>query len=631
MFYKINGFLILFCYAVLGTAQPYSPELFRGVYLPNDPLMLPNSFMPYHQYHLNIQANGMSLDYPATWVLARGHALIGVADINIDANHPDILGNLRQHLSSNDILSVGNTQDHGSWVLGVLAPTSNNNEGLSAVCQNCSIAAEMYYPFGGGTYLSLMRSGVQAINVSSGSWENNEWSCDNTSDLCQTLANDLVERDVIVVSISQNRSKYQSPSLYYESFPASLPSVINVGGLDTNLNFWNDCDGFEDSFACGSYTSIHQELVAPAKDIVTAVTYPGPAPHNCGNLIDYGIPYNRCSGNSFAAPQVTGLIGIIRSVYPQLSADNVRLLLQETAQSPYTDRTEEWGYGMINPLASVSAVLGESQDVQQVNRVIPFFAVRSPDSGGSQDVQYLNHTAYSSSPQFIAAALAADLRSYNVYYEPLDVGMALNNYHIPASNLQPYAAFHILGTHNNPLVTGQELIKLYRLSKYQEENGLSVDYAYVTEDYLAQFTSLDYVVDTIEGYVFPPCTIGDNTCTVPPHTECLYARNLAGSMDDWTIMLASQTNHNAYLNHTVELGSQQSDICLGYAFQPIDSDFDGLIDGYEAFLGTDIYNSDSDADGRTDGDEMLIPIDGFFSDPMIFNDLIFENDFETSL
>ncbi|MCF6226895.1 MAG: S8/S53 family peptidase [Xanthomonadales bacterium] len=584
----------------------------QGSSIPNDPLLFPNNIIPYHQYHLNIQANGFSIDYPATWQYARGHALLGMLDTSIYALHPDLTGNYRNHLSNPLIFTEepsagqeGVFEDHGSWVLGVLAPTNNNNEGLTGVCQNCSVVADFF----GASALRSISTGVQAINMSFGG-STDTGNCTSFPDLCSQFENEMVERDIVLVAISQNRHTWINIPLYGDTFPGNHPNVIQVGGLDQSLQFWNDCDeNFVGTGACGSLATKYQELVAPSKNILTAITYTVNGNGNCGEVNNPPhSAYDICSGNSFSAPQVTGLIGIIRSVYPQLSAPNVRLLLQKTAQSPHAERHDEWGYGLINPLAAVTDVLGTAAGVQLTNRSIPFFVVRS---------NLTSDTAFSSSPQFIAAALSEDFRGFVLGYQPLNVGLALNSYKIPSSDLLPYAAFHILGTHNNPLSPGKELVKLYRLSRLESTGAdLALDHAYVTAPYIEQFKTEGYVVDVIEGYIFPPCDAADNSCQPPAHSECIFARNTATAKSDWAIMLESQLADNAFQGHTVKLNNATDDICLGYAYQPIDSDTDGLIDGYEVFLGTNINLADSDSDGRSDGEEMLVPIEAMFSDPL---------------
>lgn len=68
---------------------------------------------------------------------------------------------------------------------------------------------------------------------------------------------------------------------------------------------------------------------------------------------------------------------------------------------------------------------------------------------------------------------------------------------------------------------------------------------------------------------------------------------------------------------------------IGHAYQNIDSDSDGLIDGLESIVGTDPGNADSDDDGRTDGAELLGLDGGSLSDPLVSAAVIFNDGFET--
>jgi len=116
--------------------------------IPNDPFIFPNAIIDAHQYHLAVQANGLSIDFSSTWQLAKGHAMVGLMDTEINGNHPDLLGNFRHHLFAPYIVSEqplsyqGIYNDHGSCVLSVLAPPSNNNEGLTGVYQDCNVVAD---------------------------------------------------------------------------------------------------------------------------------------------------------------------------------------------------------------------------------------------------------------------------------------------------------------------------------------------------------------------------------------------------------------------------------------------------------------------------------------------------------
>jgi membrane-anchored mycosin MYCP len=68
---------------------------------------------------------------------------------------------------------------------------------------------------------------------------------------------------------------------------------------------------------------------------------------------------NTLQGTSFAAPYVAGLAALIRSKYPQLTARQVMYRIEATAQHPSGPggRNNEVGYGVINPVAALTALI----------------------------------------------------------------------------------------------------------------------------------------------------------------------------------------------------------------------------------------------------------------------------------
>ena len=64
-------------------------------------------------------------------------------------------------------------------------------------------------------------------------------------------------------------------------------------------------------------------------------------------------------GTSFAAPYVTGLVALVREKFPWLTAQQVMHRIEATAQHPAgpTGRNNQVGYGMINPVAALTAVV----------------------------------------------------------------------------------------------------------------------------------------------------------------------------------------------------------------------------------------------------------------------------------
>jgi len=61
------------------------------------------------------------------------------------------------------------------------------------------------------------------------------------------------------------------------------------------------------------------------------------------------------SGTSFAAPYVSATVALVRSRFPQLSAQQVMARIEATAHAPAEGRNPSVGHGIIDPLAAVTA------------------------------------------------------------------------------------------------------------------------------------------------------------------------------------------------------------------------------------------------------------------------------------
>lgn len=133
------------------------------------------------------------------------------------------------------------------------------------------------------------------------------------------------ENDVVIVAASGN-SEDGAPGL---TAPATIPGVIAVAGVDKN--------GL--SAAGSSAAGVSVAMAAPAIDMLGS--YPG------GEVRSW-------SGSSAAAPLVSGLVALIRSTYPDLSANSVidRLLATATdAGDPGFDT--QYGWGIPNPIEAM--------------------------------------------------------------------------------------------------------------------------------------------------------------------------------------------------------------------------------------------------------------------------------------
>ena len=98
-------------------------------------------------------------------------------------------------------------------------------------------------------------------------------------------------------------------------------------------------------------------VAAPGEQIISVDPAPGAT-----MLTSQTVQSNQVTtlqGTSFAAPYVAGLAALIRAKYPNLSARQVMYRIEATAQHPSgpRGRNNQVGYGIINPVAALTALI----------------------------------------------------------------------------------------------------------------------------------------------------------------------------------------------------------------------------------------------------------------------------------
>ena len=325
---------------------------------------------------------------------------------------------------------------HGTHVSGLLA--ANGAAGTNVgTCKHCGIAFwKTYYALcsqtgnitqnfdGKSTDYALSLAGdigAQVVNMSFGSNETPEDFCDDLPQsgyrVC-TAIEYARERDIALVAASGNwRIDLQ--------FPANDPRVIAAGGLQEDLTLWDDWPGLppaQQVVEGGSNwtvpgTVVKQELMASAKDVLST-TYAGfdwSATHGC--IDDFGGT-GYCTGTSMSAPQISGVVGIVRSVNPLVPVGqptfnpvigekaSLRSVLASTTWQ--AQHSLPWvptmGYGRPDAAAAVRKMLGKVAGGGVRNRATPLFRLYS-----SATVDYADTT----SPQMAVALMINQKRRGN--------------------------------------------------------------------------------------------------------------------------------------------------------------------------------------------------------------------------
>ncbi|MGH3755421.1 MAG: S8 family serine peptidase, partial [Pseudonocardiaceae bacterium] len=144
-----------------------------------------------------------------------------------------------------------------------------------------------------------------------------------------------------------------------QNSPGAVTTISSPGWFDDDVLTVAaaDDDGDAASFSiCGPWV----DVAAPGTG---AVSLSATGPGLTTDLIDaYGV-LRALDGTSFAAPYVAGLAALVRERFSNLTARQVMHRIQQTAQHTAGPggRSEDLGYGMVDPVAALTAVLPEEQ------------------------------------------------------------------------------------------------------------------------------------------------------------------------------------------------------------------------------------------------------------------------------
>ena len=321
------------------------------------------------------------MDLPEAWDSETGEpgTVIAVLDSGVDVTHPDLAPNLWSNpgevagnrvdddrnglvddihgwdFADNDASLIENNDayfgwDHGTHVAGIAAAAMNDGTGIAGVCPQCRIMVLKFFEpvdtdrdgakdeMGGDLAAEVkaidyaIAMGADVINASFGSyltWSRAERSVFRRAmragiTLVFAAGNESVDNDLFMPTDVDLNGEI-------DGFSPSFPSGYDLRGPIV-VAASNDRDENGYSTACAarsgsrdypcSFTNWGRESVdvsAPGVDILS--TLPG------GN-------YAAADGTSMAAPHVSGMAGLVRSLHPGYSAVQVRNAILNSVETP---------------------------------------------------------------------------------------------------------------------------------------------------------------------------------------------------------------------------------------------------------------------------------------------------------
>lgn len=279
--------------------------------------------------------------------------LIGIADTGLDRSHPDFAGRIEGFRDFLEDDSSPDPDGHGTHVASVACGSgaASNGQYVGAAPLSSILAARVLHQGGSGRMSKVMlgiewlaASGAQVINLSVGA-PVSAYGVDPLSRLCSNL----VEANVVVTAAAGN----SGPMSRTIGSPGSAPRVITVGATDM-------ADQVATFSSRGPTVQglTKPDLVAPGYE-VTAARAQGT---HLGTVL--GKSYSRMSGTSMASPLVAGLAALMLEVSPQLTATEIKAILQLNC-APLNQPGNSQGAGLLQADSAMRSLLAQVPAPQQ--------------------------------------------------------------------------------------------------------------------------------------------------------------------------------------------------------------------------------------------------------------------------
>ncbi len=289
--------------------------------------------------------SGSDVNVTPVWQTNTGspHTVIAVIDSGIDFTHPDLIHNRwtnARAASEGDLHGwdyvtqspvISDEHGHGTSVAGIIAGAGNNGIGVSGVMWNASLMSLRVLD---NTGTGDIANAVEAIDYAvqhEASVINISWGTNASSLMLKDALQRAIRRGVVVVCSAGNEGKDLTAVPYYPS-SFNLPGLVSVAATD----------GF-DQLTTWSNRGREVTVAAPGVDILTT---------------KFGGGYWSVSGTSAAAPLVTGVVGLMKTIRPNMPANNIQKALVDRARHVawLTGKVSAWG--IVNAAESLASVHG---------------------------------------------------------------------------------------------------------------------------------------------------------------------------------------------------------------------------------------------------------------------------------
>ncbi len=320
-----------------------------------------NAFLDYYDF----------IDVPRAWYYTTGNPeiVIGISDAIVDAEDAEFAGRTTQ------ITKSSYSHGHGMSVGATAAASGNNGIGIPGVCYDCKVVTSNYGSFKElKPLVKLANAGARIINCS--------WGSTRYYDTAQEVIYELAAKGIIVVSVPHNKS-YSKTKGKMVHYPGGYDKVINVGSIQHRNPDPLESVKIEEKNGKYYFANVENYVGAHGgfqdNDLTKTMRFYESSIKNLDSTVDIMAPgtfifrygryaekkrdslYNLYPATSPSAPLVTGTIGLMLSLNPCLSVDEVDSIIKLTAtniDSIYVNKPYigKYGAGTLNAGRAVKMV-----------------------------------------------------------------------------------------------------------------------------------------------------------------------------------------------------------------------------------------------------------------------------------
>ncbi len=252
---------------------------------------------------------------------------------NPDFNARDIVGDniddpYERYYGNDDVR--GPDSEHGTHVAGIIAAARGNDIGVDGVAANVRIMSVRTVPNGderdkdvANAIRYAVDNGAAVINMSFGK------GASPNKEVVDEAVRYAMKNDVLLVHAAGNDGKENNTgnNFPHDRFdkgglfkPRYADNWLEIGALS-----WKNGEDLAATFS--NYSAENVDVFAPGVDIYATMP---------------GSEYAKNSGTSMAAPVVAGMATVLRSYYPELTAEQVKEIIMQSA-TPVKDKVKSPG------------------------------------------------------------------------------------------------------------------------------------------------------------------------------------------------------------------------------------------------------------------------------------------------